>query len=98
MLSENVADSNLKRRAVDLYASVKKIKTEEKTEDLHQCETFLQDTIKPPTRGVERIHPYPFECRPSQPYFEWHRRQLVKDVTEKLSLRGMRIIGLPKFL
>ena len=98
MHSGNVADPNLKRRAVEFYTSVKKIKTEEKTEGLHQCETSLQAHIKPPTRGVERIHPYPFECRPSQPYFEWHRRQLVKDVTEKLSLRGMRIIGLPKFL
>lgn len=100
MKHENTARLNLKRSTSEEAEAVKKIKLEElevlKTEDLQ--DELPQVRNKPLNRGVERISPYPTECRPTQPYYDWHRRQLIKDVTERLAIQGRRIVGLPRFL
>lgn len=100
MKHENTARLNLKRSTSEEAEAIKKIKLEElevlKTEDLQ--DELPQVRNKPLNRGVERISPYPTECRPTQPYYDWHRRQLIKDVTERLAIQGRRIVGLPRFL
>lgn len=100
MKHENSARLNLKRSTSEESEAVKKVKLEElevlKTEDLE--DELPQIRNKPLNRGVERISPYPTECRPTQPYYDWHRRQLIKDVTERLAIQGRRIVGLPRFL
>ncbi|KAI5120507.1 hypothetical protein M0805_000092 [Coniferiporia weirii] len=50
------------------------------------------------TRGVERVTPYPEQCRPNVQNNGWHRRQLVKNVTKRLADQGKRVIGIPRFL
>ncbi|THH09049.1 hypothetical protein EW145_g2282 [Phellinidium pouzarii] len=57
----------------------------------------LQRLSKPLTCGVERV-PYPAQCRPFAQNCDWHRRQIIKDVTARLAEQGKCTIGFPRFL
>ncbi|KAH8113384.1 hypothetical protein DFH11DRAFT_1775143 [Phellopilus nigrolimitatus] len=73
----------------------------ERTKEPVKLETSdegLQVPTKSCTRGVERIVPYPSNCRPNTENYGWNRRQLVLNVKRLLAVKGKRVYGVPRFL